>query len=62
MRYNLQVLNLLEALLALDSPSTPREETVSTSEEESQADAAVSKLVSESLTIAFVSEVLLVSL
>jgi len=59
----LQVFNLLEALLALDSPSTPREVTVSTSEEEeSQTDAAVSKLVSECLTIAFVSEVLLVSL
>jgi len=58
MRYNLQVFNLLEALLALDSPSTPRELTVSTTEKESQADAAVPKLVSESLTIAFPSEVL----
>jgi len=58
MRYNLQVFNLLEALLALDSPSTPREVTVSTSEEESQADASVSKLVFGSLTSAFPSEVL----
>ena len=58
----LQVFNLLEALLALDSPSTPREVTVSTSEEESQTDAAVSKLVSESLTIAFASGVLVMSL
>ena len=58
MRYNLLVFNLFEALLALDSPSTPREVTVSRSEEESEADASVSKLVSESFTIAFPSEVL----
>jgi len=61
MRYNVQEFNLLEALLALDSPSTPREANVSTSEEESQANAAVSKLVYESLIITLPSEVLQVS-